>query len=347
MPAPGTPGLDRGTLISSVWERFTTTIGGIARLFDSPTVSVYWLYLASAAVVASLVYLAHARSRASATGLLRFLFNPKVWCNRSVIHDLGLFVVNTAIHSFLFAAVLQTLSSSIASKVWASLHAWVGPVSEPLQGTPAIVVATVALFAMADLAFFVAHFAMHRIPVLWAFHKVHHSAPVLIPLTVFRRHPVDILFEGAVSGVLLGFSYGLLGWMAGKVPSAHEILGVNVLLFACLLIGFNLQHSHVWMTYGPLDAVLISPAAHQIHHSDDPAHFDRNFGNMLSVWDRLVGTYVSPHAVSARPRFGLGTAQPPFASFLALYLVPLWDAVRLVGNVFTRNGRGGRGTTPS
>ena len=98
----------------------------------------------------------------------------------------------------------------------------------------------------------------------------------------------------------------------------------------CLFIGFNLQHSHVPLSFGPLDAVLVSPAAHQIHHSDAPQHRDRNFGNMLSIWDRLFDTYV-PARERPGVRFGCDGAET-HRSLLGLYLRPFIDAVRWNGS---------------
>ena len=58
-----------------------------------------------------------------------------------------------------------------------------------------------------------------------------------------------------------------------------------------LFFGATLHHSHIWLTYGRmLEHVFISPAQHQVHHSTDPQHYDRNFGTMLALWDWLFGT---------------------------------------------------------
>ena len=317
-------------------ENALQLLWGIVRLFDSPSVSIYWPYLLSASAIATVTYVVRSRRLA---GALAYVFAPRVWAHRSVRHDLALFVINTLLYSLLFAVPLQALSTTVSSFAWQMLVDAFGPLAFPLHGPALAVIATLAVFVMADFAFFVSHVALHKLPVLWAFHKVHHSAPVLVPFTVFRRHPVDILFDGCVSGVVLGGTFGLLAYLGGAVPNAYAIAGVNALLFVCLVIGFNLQHSHVPLSFGPLDAVLICPAAHQIHHSDAPRHVDRNFGNMLSIWDRLLGTYVSPRD-RVGVRFGCEGAHT-HDSVLALYVRPFIDAVR------RRNGNagGGPGTT--
>lgn len=312
---------------------------GIARLFVSPAVSVYWPYLLSAALLALGVYVRRARSRGTPTlrGALAYLLPSRIVCHRSVRHDLALLVINTIVHSFVFVALLQGLSSWLAGATWGVLHRMFGPLHASLAGWPFVLVVTIAVFAMADLAFYVGHVMLHKIPVLWELHKVHHSAPVLTPFTVFRRHPGDVLFDGAIGGVVLGVTYGVIGWLGGELVSPYTVLGVNALLFATLLVGFDLQHSHVWLRYGAFERLLVSPAAHQLHHSDAPEHFDRNFGNMLSIWDRLFGTYIAPSTRPPQLAFGLGADTLDYRSLLRLYVVPL---VRIFGG----NARRARGT---
>lgn len=321
---------------------------GLLGLLLQPSVSIFWLYLLSAFVIGAAALRWRGGSRFGIGAVLGHLANRRVWGHRSVGHDTGMLLANTIAFSFLWAAPLQALSASVATWTWAQLHHGLGPLADPLSGVPLHLVATVVLFACADLAFFVAHLAFHKIPVLWSFHKVHHSARVLVPLTVFRRHPVDVLFEGALSGVVLGLAHGALGYLAGHVPSGYLIAGVNAVFFVVVVAGFNLQHSHVWMSWGPLDRIFISPAAHQIHHSASPQHVDRNFGNLLSIWDRIVGTYF-PVQTRRRPgfRFGVDDGAPGHQTLFGLYLRPFFDAFRSVrarAGKKSGNGPGGGGT---
>lgn len=316
-------------------DRLVDVALGVLGLLDSPGVSIYWLYLLTASALAAGVYLRRARP-ATLGGALRFLFPRRVFGHASTRHDAVLFVVNTLVHSFVFAVPLQGLSSWLAGATWGALHGQLGPLEAPIVGWPMTLGATVAIFAMADLGFFLSHLLLHKVPALWELHKVHHSAPVLTPLSVFRRHPGDIVVDGVVSGTVLGLTYGVMGWLGGQVITGHTVLGVNALLFTTLLIGFNLQHSHVWLRFGPLERVLISPAAHQLHHSDAAEHFDRNFGNMLSVWDRLFGTYTPPQERPRRLRFGLGAETARYGSVLRLYGVPVLRI--LTGNGWRRRG---------
>ncbi len=73
----------------------------------------------------------------------------------------------------------------------------------------------------------------------------------------------------------------------------------------------HLRHSHLWITFqGVAGKLFQSPAHHQVHHSTDPRHFDKNLGFALAVWDWAFGTLhvpsrqreVSEYGVGERPR---------------------------------------------
>jgi sterol desaturase/sphingolipid hydroxylase (fatty acid hydroxylase superfamily) len=68
-------------------------------------------------------------------------------------------------------------------------------------------------------------------------------------------------------------------------------------MFMFYMLGANLRHSHVWLPYPKwLSHILISPAQHQIHHSQLIHHHDKNFGLMFAIWDWIMGTlYVPKH----------------------------------------------------
>jgi sterol desaturase/sphingolipid hydroxylase (fatty acid hydroxylase superfamily) len=319
-------------------SQLEAVVRGLLRQFTSPHVSIFWGYLASAAVLAALVYTLRHRSL---RGLLSYVTPRRVWLSRSTLNDLALFVVNTLLYSFWLVAPLSWISTVLAQHTWLALHEHVGPIATPVSGPAAMLGFSLVVFVLADLGFFLVHFAQHRIPVLWEFHKVHHSAPTLQPLTVLRRHPVDVVIDRAAFSMLLGPVYGVAGWLGGGQLGPLTILGVNAILFVALTAGFNLQHSHVWLSFGPLDNWLISPATHQLHHSVDPAHHDRNFGNFLAIWDRLAGSLLRPRDVAAGAReptlsFGLGEPggawEREYGSLWRLYLWPFWRLARAIHN---------------
>ena len=151
------------------------------------------------------------------------------------------------------------------------------------------------MFLAYELAYWLDHALSHKVPVLWEFHKVHHTAEVLTPLTVFRVHPIDTLVFANISALVLGLTGAGLQHLLGSAAAPFALSGSNVVLVGFVFLTVHLQHSHVWISFrGLAGRVFLSPAHHQIHHSADPIHFNRNFGSCLSVWDWLFGTLCLP-----------------------------------------------------
>ena len=161
---------------------------------------------------------------------------------------------------------------------------------------------------MRDFAHFLNHWLHHRLPWLWPLHAVHHSAEVLTPLTLYRKHPLYDLVKHGVEAPLVGGFQGVTLYAFGNHLEVWEVAGVNAFYGLFLLAGSNLRHSHVWWSWGPLERLFVSPALHQIHHSIDPAHHNRNFGSVLSIWDAIFGSRLIPDA-PMELEFGLGESQ--------------------------------------
>ena len=108
-------------------------------------------------------------------------------------------------------------------------------------------------------------------------------------------------------------------------------MGVNLGLFLYYLLGYNLRHSHIWLSYPRwLSWLLVSPAQHQIHHSSAPAHFNKNLGFVFSFWDRMANTlYVPAHRETLD--FGIGGGEDEeYDGVTALYLLPFRKAANLL-----------------
>lgn len=146
------------------------------------------------------------------------------------------------------------------------------------------------LFIVNDLTKFLVHLSFHRIPMLWPFHAVHHSANTLTPLTLYRIHPIEFIINSLRSfsvGVVVSSSFV---YLFANTISGLMIVGVNLFVFVFNLAGSNLRHSPFYVGFGWLERIFISPAQHQIHHSVDRKHFDKNFGSALSIWDGLFNS---------------------------------------------------------
>ncbi|MFP2770922.1 sterol desaturase family protein [Oceanisphaera sp. KMM 10153] len=146
------------------------------------------------------------------------------------------------------------------------------------------------LFLIADCVHYWVHRAFHC-RWLWEFHKVHHSAEVMVPATASRIHVVEKVAEKVAKGVFIGAYAGGFYYLCGGSVSKYTLFGSSYLVLLFNSLAANLRHTHIWLSFGPLVEHLInSPAQHQIHHSNDPKHFNRNFGTNLSLWDWMFGT---------------------------------------------------------
>ncbi|SDL11373.1 sterol desaturase family protein [Pseudomonas indica] len=179
------------------------------------------------------------------------------------------------------------------------------------------------------------HYWVHRVfhcSWLWEFHKVHHSAPVLVPATASRVHFLEKVVSKLVGAVCIGAYIGAFWYACGGEISRYTLFGVTYLMFICNALAANLRHSHVWLSFGPVvEHVLNSPAQHQIHHSDAPKHFHKNFGTNLSLWDWMFGTL---YVTTSKPEeIKFGTAEQDAHRYLTLYsliVMPFVDTARKI-----------------
>jgi sterol desaturase/sphingolipid hydroxylase (fatty acid hydroxylase superfamily) len=195
----------------------------------------------------------------------------------------------------------------------------------------ATLVTTVLAILAADFGLWLGHWLLHRIPVLWEFHKVHHSAEVLTPFTAGRVHPLEDLINMWLSGLCGGFVFGLCQYAFGPSATMITVFQLNVIMFLFYVFGFHLRHSHVWVAYkGVWGKLFVSPAHHQLHHSIATRHWDKNMGFVFAIWDWAFGTLFVPER-REKIVFGMnGWEEKEFHSVKAMYLLPFVKAWRLI-----------------
>ena len=145
--------------------------------------------------------------------------------------------------------------------------------------------------------------------MLWEFHKVHHSAEVMTPLTELRQHPIEILAFVNLIALSTGATLGALTYVFGPGAQVFTLLNANAATILFLMTWGHLRHTHIWWSFtGLAGRLLQSPAHHQLHHSDHPDHWDKNLGFALAVWDWAFGTLVIPPTdkKALNVRFGVG-----------------------------------------
>ncbi len=198
------------------------------------------------------------------------------------------------------------------------------------QTVPITISFTITMLLAYDVSYYLYHNIQHRIPVLWELHKVHHSAEVMVGTTKDRIHPIDDVMNRAWDGLITGPVYGFWLFFAFD-PVEITILGINVYVLRNIIMMDFVRHTHLKISFGPLvNKIILCPHYHQLHHSTNPKHFDKNFGLMLSIWDRIFGTLHAPEPNESFA-FGLGSESEEYQSTFGLYVLPLRKIGRLLG----------------
>ena len=273
-------------------------------------ISVYCLATSFLIVLGTIAIRRAPRKKIRLTVLLRAIFPRRFFTSRSSRLDAVLFVGSI----FLFTAVLGWAVGSsgfISSAVTRTLVSYLGVAHPRPVGFAERAAVTVVLFLVYDLAYWTNHYVAHKVPFLWEFHKIHHTAQVLTPLTNWRVHPVYTIIYSWFTAVFVGVADGALKYAVGPgaMPLGPE--GMNVVLLLFFLTTVSLQHSHIWIaTNGLLGRAVVSPAHHQIHHSADRRHFDKNFGLCLAVWDWMAGTLYVPEPKRESLTYGVPAGGP-------------------------------------
>jgi sterol desaturase/sphingolipid hydroxylase (fatty acid hydroxylase superfamily) len=160
-------------------------------------------------------------------------------------------------------------------------------------------VEALALFVLLDFAVWLQHLAMHKIPLLWRMHKVHHADRDLDVTTALRFHPFELL----VSTVYKSAWVALLGAPVAVALAFEAWLNANALFNHG---NINLPHRIDRM----IRPFLVTPDMHLVHHSTGPAEQQRNYGFALTAWDRLFGTYAAESTLG-RDSQPIGLAEIP------------------------------------
>jgi sterol desaturase/sphingolipid hydroxylase (fatty acid hydroxylase superfamily) len=184
-------------------------------------------------------------------------------------------------------------------------------------------------FLAADFLLYCTHSLKHRVTWMWHFHTIHHSQRNLNPLSVHRTHVVEDLIENPILYLPLAvLGVGYPSWV-----------GVRAFNWGMS----HLVHSNVRLNLGPLRHVFVSPQYHRIHHSIEPQHRDKNFGERLVIWDRMFGTMYPdsdeyPETGVAEPAYPLETSARGFSLFTQLWQQYVYPFRRIFGSRLTESG---------
>jgi sterol desaturase/sphingolipid hydroxylase (fatty acid hydroxylase superfamily) len=146
----------------------------------------------------------------------------------------------------------------------------------------------VIAFLLNDLAYYTDHRISHRTGLMWAIHTTHHSSKEMNLLVANRGTVLDL--GGAVS----------IAYFVLPIVGIHPAMFLAAKFFANLWGIFN--HTRHVKRMGFLEGVLATPANHRVHHGTEPKYLDKNYGQVLIIWDRLFRTF---QREEEEPTYGL------------------------------------------
>ncbi len=203
--------------------------------------------------------------------------------------------------NFVFLATTLIINAafgiaSLAAATWTSasgfglLHLFDLPVLAEL------VIAVVVLDLTAQ---YLAHYLLHRIKWMWRLHVVHHSDTKVDVTTGTRLHPGDFAIREV---------FALAALVLTGAPLAFYVVYRVTTIFFTFVTHANVSPP-VWLD-ASLSYVFVTPNMHKFHHHFERPWTDTNFGGILSIWDRIFGTFV--YGDPRQVQYGLDVADPSF-----------------------------------
>lgn len=213
-----------------------------------------------------------------------------------------------------FGVINILLGAGVFAGVWLLLAAWSREAQFGLlhRLDLSLVAHALCTLLILDVWTYWWHRINHRWPFLWRFHHVHHSDPAMDVSTSYRFHLGELFLSHSIRVLWIPL-FGFHVW---------EVILFDMILFT------NVQIHHANIHFPErVDAFLrlfvVTPAMHKVHHSDKPREMHSNFTAVLSVWDRLFGSFhmsESPESI----RFGIkGFDTPERQKLSSLFRAPL------------------------
>jgi len=132
-----------------------------------------------------------------------------------------------------------------------------------------------------DVTAYWVHRGTHKIPLLWRFHRVHHSDTTMDSSTVFRFHPIELIFVFGIGNIVTAALFGT------------DVFSMALYYFI-LYIFFFIEHANLkyprWLN-STLGLIFVMPDHHRVHHQQEQYYTDSNYADIFIIWDRLFGTF--------------------------------------------------------
>jgi len=201
--------------------------------------------------------------------------------------------LTNSVFAFTALPVQFVLGLAFASVIkWTAEHQF--GIVHWLPGQTNLAVVFGVSLVLLDLSEYIYHRLMHRFKFFWRLHLVHHSDPVVDVSTVLREHPAETTVR-LLNTLFWTFLFGVPVWC----------LVFRQILQVVFTVSAHVNARLPDRTDRVLSWLLITPNMHQVHHHFEQPYTDRNFGDILSIWDRMFGTFARLDA--QKIRFGVDT----------------------------------------
>lgn len=190
---------------------------------------------------------------------------------KHAVVNFGFTLIHLIIHTFLALVIIKISDWCIANQF--------GLVALSKAGTLASIIIT--FFVLDFFVGWLVHFTEHKIPVLWRFHVIHHADNNVDVTTGLRHHPFE--------SVLRGLFFFMAIFVAGA-PMYAVMIYQTILIFATAFTHANINLPS--KIDKALSYFLVSPNMHKVHHHFKQPFTDSNYGAVLSIWDRFLGTFL-------------------------------------------------------
>lgn len=184
------------------------------------------------------------------------------------------FTLTTVVINFVLAFIL------LKSSDWAVANHF--GILQWLPEMPLWLFAIVGLMLLDLIGAWLVHWAEHKVKWMWRFHLVHHTDTYVDTTSANRHHPGESVFRFVftTAGVVLA---GAPMWLVFMYQSISVLL--SQFNHANIVIPKWLDNAMSW--------VFVSPDMHKVHHHYVQPYTDSNYGNIFSIWDRLLGTFMT------------------------------------------------------
>ena len=249
--------------------------------------------------------------------------------------DLFYFILNLLRNQIPFITVIFSLGLSVFNKTISNsfdlfFQSTFGEFIYNLNGIlPGIL--AILIFDLKDYFF---HWMQHNVNFFWDFHEFHHSATRMNLLNGSRLNIFETIFLEPLSFPINAF----LGLLMANYVERGQYLPLVIYFIYLVAVNFvgTLAHGNTKIIFPKyLSFFFMSPSLHWIHHSKNPEHYNKNLGVLLSIWDRLFGTYASEEELFNIKGYGVHNSEYNCKNPIkAYFFVPLQKTSKRLKKIF-------------